>query len=439
MRTILLDRPPRRCPDPGRTLLDVSAERTNWAGNLTYGASRVHTPSSAQELQDLVARTDRIRALGSRHSFSDVADTTAELVSLAGLPPRIEVDRASRTVTVAAGMRYGDLAQRLQAKGWALHNLGSLPHISVAGAVATATHGSGDGNGNLATAVSAVQLVGGDGELVTLSRGEPDFDGAVVSLGALGIVVSVTLDIVPAFEVRQFVYDDLALSTVADRFDDIFATAYSVSVFTDWAGGTALSWVKHRVSDGDDWTPDPSWMGARPADGPRHPVPGMPTRFCTEQLGVAGPWYDRLPHFKLEFTPSSGEELQSEYLVPRAHAVEAFGAVQKLADRIAPVLQISEIRTVAADDLWLSSSYGRDVAGFHFTWKKDPDGVRPVMAEIERALAPYDVRPHWGKLFTIDPAEVRERYSRLADFRRLRADYDPDDTFGNAFLDRFVG
>lgn len=417
----------------------MSAERTNWAGNLTYGASRVHSPSTAQELQDLVAQADRIRALGSRHSFNDVADTTGELVSLAGLPPLVEVDRDSRTVTVGAGMRYGDLAEKLHRKGWALHNLGSLPHISVAGAVATATHGSGDRNGNLATAVAAVQLVGGDGELVTLRRGEPDFDGAVVALGALGVAVSVTLDVVPAFDVRQFVYDDLPMDTVGERFDELFATAYSVSVFTTWAAPAALGWVKHQVTDGDDWTPEPDWMGARLADGPRHPVPGMPTVNCTEQLGVPGPWYDRLPHFRLQFTPSSGEELQSEYLVPRAHAVEAFAAIAKLGDLIAPVLQISEIRTVAADDLWLSSSYGRDVAGFHFTWKKDPDAVRPVMAEIERALAPYDVRPHWGKLFTVDPAAVRAQYPRLADFQRLRADYDPDATFGNAFLDRYVG
>ncbi|WP_238992950.1 D-arabinono-1,4-lactone oxidase [Jiangella aurantiaca] len=416
----------------------MSAERTNWAGNLTYGATRVHTPSSVEELQDLVARTRRIRALGSRHSFSDVADTTGELVSVAELPPRVEVDAAARTVTVAAGLRYGDLAEELHRQGWALHNLGSLPHISVAGAVATATHGSGDGNGNLATAVAGLQLVRADGELVTLRRDEPDFAGAVVALGGLGVVVAVTLDVVPAFDVRQVVYDDLPLDTVAERFDEIFAAAYSVSVFTDWAG-TTRSWVKHRVEDGDGWTPDPAWMGARLADGPRNPVPGMPALNCTEQLGVAGPWYDRLPHFRLGFTPSSGEELQSEFLVARDHAVEAFGAVAKLADRIAPVLQVCEVRTVAGDDLWLSSSYGRGVAGLHFTWTKDPEGVRPVLAEIERALAPYDARPHWGKLFTVDPAQVRERYPRLADFRRLRGEYDPDGRFGNAFLHRYLG
>ncbi len=437
MRSILLDRPPPRSSDPARTLLAVSAERSNWAGNVTYGAARIHAPSSVEELQDLVARTERIRALGSRHSFSDVADTTGELVSVAGLPARIDVDAAARTVTVAAGLRYGDVAEELHRQGWALHNLGSLPHISVAGAVATATHGSGDGNGNLATAVAALHLVRADGELVTLRRGEPDFAGAVVALGALGVVAAVTLDVVPAFDVRQVVYDDLALDTVAERFDEIFAAAYSVSVFTDWAG-TTRSWVKHRTGDGE-WTPDPAWMGARLADAPRNPVPGMPAVNCTEQRGVPGPWYDRLPHFRLEFTPSSGEELQSEFLVPREHGVEAFGAISTLADRIAPVLQVCELRTAAADDLWLSSSYGRDVVGFHFTWKKDPDGVRPVLAEIERALAPYDARPHWGKLFTVAPEQVRERYPRLADFRRLRGEYDPDGRFGNVFLDRYVG
>ncbi|WP_083460083.1 D-arabinono-1,4-lactone oxidase [Jiangella muralis] len=415
----------------------MSAERTNWAGNLTYGATRIHTPSSVEELQDVVARTGRIRALGSRHSFSDVADTTGELVSVAGLPPRVDVDAAARTVTVAAGLRYGDLAEQLHRQGWALHNLGSLPHISVAGAVATATHGSGDGNGNLATAVAALHLVRADGELVTLRRGEPDFDGAVVAFGALGVVAAVTLDVVPAFDVRQVVYDDLALDTVGERFDEIFAAAYSVSVFTDWAA-TTRSWVKHRLGDGD-WTPDPEWMGARAADGPRNPVPGMPAVNCTEQLGVPGPWYDRLPHFRLEFTPSSGDELQSEFLVPRAHGVAAFGAVAALAGHIAPVLQICELRTVAADELWLSPSYGRDVVGFHFTWRKDPEGVAPVLARIERALAPYEPRPHWGKLFTVAPEQVRERYPRLADVRRLRGEYDPDGCFGNAFTARYLG
>ncbi|WP_233507147.1 D-arabinono-1,4-lactone oxidase [Jiangella anatolica] len=416
----------------------MSAERTNWAGNLHYGATRIHTPASVDEVQDLVARTGRIRALGSRHSFSDVADTTGELVSLARLPRLIKVDRAARTVTVGAGLRYGDVAAELHRRGWALHNLGSLPHISVAGAVATATHGSGDRNGNLATAVTGLQLVGGDGELLAVRRGDPDFPGAVVALGALGVVTTVTLDVVPAFDVRQVVYDDLATDTVAERFDEIFAAAYSVSVFTDWAG-TTRAWVKHRVEDGDDWTPEPAWMGARLAAEPRNPVPGMPAVNCTEQLGVAGPWFDRLPHFRLEFTPSSGDELQSEFLVPREHAPDAFRAIAALAGRIAPVLQVCELRTVAADDLWLSSSYGRDVAGFHFTWRQDPDAVLPVLAEIEAALAPYDARPHWGKLFTAEPEQVQERYPRLADFRRLRGEYDPDDRFGNDFVDRYLG
>lgn len=417
----------------------MSAPRTNWAGNITYGARRVHTPASVDELREVVAGSSRIRALGSRHSFSEVADTDGDLVSLAGLPHAVEVDAAAATVTVAAGMRYGDLCRPLHEQGWALHNLGSLPHISVAGAVATATHGSGDQLGNLAAAVAALQLVTADGDLVTLRRGDDDFAGAVVGLGALGIVAGLTLDVVPSFDVRQEVYEDLSRETLEKRFDEIFATAYSVSVFTDWSAPTVRSWVKRRLSEPDGWAPDPTWMDARLADGPRHPVPGMPAVNCTAQLGVAGPWYDRLPHFRLDFTPSSGEELQSEYLVPRAVAADALRALGRVADRIAPVLQICEIRTVAADDLWLSPAYGQDVVGFHFTWVRDSAAVLPVLPLMERELAPFGARPHWGKLFTVDPDRLPELFPRLADFRRLRDRLDPQRTFGNAFVDRHLG
>ncbi|TDE10155.1 D-arabinono-1,4-lactone oxidase [Jiangella asiatica] len=417
----------------------MSAPGTNWAGNVAYGARRVHTPLSVSQVRELVAGSPRIRALGSRHSFNEVADTEGDLLSLAGLPPEVVVDAEAGTVTVAAGLRYGDLCLPLHEQGWALHNLGSLPHISVAGACATATHGSGDGNANLAAAVAALQLVTADGDLVTLRRGDDDFAGAVVGLGAVGVVVSLTLDIVPAFDIRQEVYEGLARETVEKRFDEIFATAYSVSVFTDWAAPTMLAWVKRRVDEPDDWAPDQGWMGARPADGPRHPVPGMPATYCTPQLGVPGPSYDRLPHFRLDFTPSSGEELQSEYLVPRVHGVDALRALDRIRGRIAPVLQISEIRTVAADDLWLSAAYGGDVVGFHFTWVRDAAAVLPVLPLIEQQLAPFDARPHWGKLFTVDPERLPELYPRLADFRELRRRYDPKNTFGNAFTDRYLG
>ncbi|MFY1687098.1 D-arabinono-1,4-lactone oxidase [Plantactinospora sp. WMMB782] len=409
----------------------------NWAGNVDFRARRLHRPGSVDELRALVAGSDRIRALGTGHSFNQIADTTGDLVSLAGLPPVLEVDRAAGTVTVSAALRYGDLVGELDRAGLALHNLGSLPHISVAGACATGTHGSGPGNGNLAAAVAALELVTADGELVTLRRGDADFAGAVVGLGALGVVTRLTLDLVPAFDLAQYVYDDLPRPEFDAHPDEILGAGYSVSLFTDWTGPLVNQvWRKRRVDGSDPAPAEPHWYSATLATEPRHPVPGMSAVHCTEQLGVPGPWHARLPHFRLEFTPSSGEELQSEYFVPREHLVGALRALDGIADRIAPVLQISEIRTVAADELWLSPSYRRESAAVHFTWVKT-DAVLPVLAAVEERLAGYAARPHWGKLFGVPPEALRERYERYADFAELVGRYDPTGKFRNEMLDRY--
>ncbi len=410
---------------------------TNWAGSVTFQAEP-RRPDSLEDLRRLVARGAKVRALGSAHSFNAIADTPDTLVSLAGLPPVLEIDAAGRQVKVAASLRYAEVGRRLHERGYALANLASLPHISVAGSVATATHGSGDRNGNLATAVSALELVTADGDLVTLARGQDGFDGAVVALGALGVVTSVTLDLLPAFDVRQHVYDHLPFETLDEHFDDLFSAAYSVSLFTGWRGPLIDQvWIKRRAGDAGDLPYGQDWFAARPADGPRHPVPGISAGPCTEQLGVPGPWHERLPHFRPEFTPSSGVELQTEYLVPRAHAVAALHAVYAIRDRVAPVLQISEIRTIAADDLWMSTAYGRDSVGIHFTWVKDMDAVLPVVRLLEERLAPHEARPHWGKLFVTAPGE--RHYPRLPDFRALMRAYDPHGKFTNAFLERHLG
>ncbi len=384
--------------------MSIAETLTNWAGNITFGARQVHRPTSIDELRRLVAASDRIRAIGTVHSFSPIADSQGDVVSVLGLPPTVDISTEHSTVTVAAGVRYGDLALRLREVGLAVHNLASLPHISVAGACATGTHGSGDRNGNLSTAVSAIELVTADGELVVVRRDSDErFPGMVVALGELGVVTHVTLDLVPAFELRQYLYDDLPLEQVSEHLDDIFGNGYSVSLFTDWRGPLINQvWVKRHGA-----LVDGPWLGATPADSARHPVPGMPVENCTQQLGVPGPSHERLPHFRLEFTPSSGEELQAEYLVAREHAVEALDAVFQMRDRVAPVLQISEIRTIAADDLWLSPSYRRDSVAIHFTWVKDVDAVLPVIAEVEERLAPFEPRPHWGKLFGVDPDVLR--------------------------------
>jgi alditol oxidase len=418
----------------------MTAKPANWAGNVTFGAEHFRRPASLPQLQRLVARSKRARALGTGHSFNRLADTPGDLVCVAGLPRLIEVDAAAGAVTVSAGLTYGEVAMALHRAGRALPNLASLPHISVAGACATGTHGSGDGNGSLATAVSAVEMVTVDGDLVTAGRDTDParFPGTVVALGALGIVTRLTLDTVPAFDVRQYVYEDLAAGQVLEHFEEIFSSAYSVSLFTDWRGPRfSQAWLKRRADAPDAGMPRPVWMGGRRADGPRHPVPGLSPAACTEQLGVPGPWHERLPHFRPEFTPSAGDELQSEYLLPRAHAADALAALQPAAGRLAPVVRTSEIRTIAADDLWLSPAYQRDSVGFHFTWIKDWAAVAPALALVEERLAPLRARPHWGKLFGTSPETVRGLYPRWDDFRRLMYRYDPAGKFRNDLLDRY--
>ncbi|HKF34522.1 MAG TPA: FAD-binding protein [Jatrophihabitantaceae bacterium] len=393
---------------------------TNWARNVAFQAKSFAEPVSLDELRAIVGRSDRVRALGTRHSFSRIADTTGTHVSLAGLPPLIEIDSAARRVRVGGGIRYTELAPRLTAAGWALPNLASLPHITVAGACATATHGSGDGNGNLATPVVELEMVTAAGDMVTIDSKHSDFYGAVVGLGRLGIVSALTLDLVPSFEIAQYVYDDVPNERLDADFDAIFASGYSVSVFTDL--GRNQLWCKRLAADP---VPPRDWFGAGPAAGPRNPVPGMPVQNATEQGGVPGPWHARLPHFRAEFTPSAGAELQSEYLLPRSHAVAALQAVRELRDEITAVLQICELRTVAADELWLSPSYRRPTVGVHFTWVDDTAAVMPVVAAVEERLAPFEPRPHWGKVYL-----ASGRYERLADFTRLAQEFDPAGKFG---------
>lgn len=419
----------------------MSDRPTNWAGNVVFGAARLHHPTSLDEVRRIVAGSENARALGSGHSFNPIADTVGDQISLTGMPPLLRIDAERSTVTVGGGVRYGELAPPLHQAGYALHNLGSLPHICIAGATATGTHGSGVINGNLATAVRALELVTASGDVVRLERGDRDFAGAVVALGTLGIVTSVTLAIEPTFAVAQYVYDNLSLAEFTAHLDATVTAAYSVSLFTDWRGPLMNQvWMKHRIDASTPWQVGSAarWLDAPVADGPRHPVPGVDPAACTEQGGVPGPWHERLPHFRLDFTPSSGDELQSEYFVPREAAAAAVMAISSIADVIAPALQICELRTIAADDLWLSPAYGRDSFALHFTWISDMAAVIPALTAIEERLALFDARPHWGKVFTLSPDVVRTRYERLPDFSELTARFDPTGKFRNAFVDRFV-
>lgn len=404
---------------------------TNWARHYEYTATTVHEPRTVDELREIVAAAPRIRALGSRHSFNDLADS-AELVSLEELEPGIRVDEETETVSFSAGVRYGDLAEELQAQGWALRNMASLPHISVAGAVATSTHGSGDRNGTLARAVSGLELVTADGGLRTITPVDDEFDGAVVALGALGVVSRITLDIEPTYQLRQDVYSGLGWERLLDNYDAITSRAYSVSVFTDWSDDARTTvWLKSRL---DERTPPGEVYGAKPLAQSIGLAEGASDN-TTQQGGVPGPWNERLPHFRMGFTPSNGDELQTEYLVPRRHAIAALRAVRALAERITPLLHITELRTMAADSLWLSGAYDTDATAIHFTWKNLPAEVLPLLPVIEAALEPFEARPHWGKLFH---SVRRELYPRLGDFVELAHELDPTGKFRNPFLDRNV-
>ncbi|MCS0602110.1 FAD-binding protein [Streptomyces sp. LP11] len=402
----------------------------NWARSITYTVKEYQRPGTLDALRALVSGSTAVRVLGSGHSFNRIADPGPDgvLLSTAGLPPVIEVDTAARTVRVAGGVRYAELAAAVHARGLALANLASLPHISVAGSVATGTHGSGVGNGPLASAVREVELVVADGSTVTIARDDARFDGAVTSLGALGVVTALTLGLEPAFEVAQQVYGELPLEGI--DFGAVAAAGYSVSLFTDWREpGFRQVWVKRRTD-----RPAVDFPWAAPATAPVHPVPGLPAVNCTEQLGVPGPWHQRLPHFRAEFTPSSGAEIQSEYLLPRAAAVDALRAVDAVRHTIAGPLQTCEVRTVAADPQWLSPAHARDSVALHFTWVRDEKAVHAAVRPLEEALAPFDPRPHWGKVYAIPAAVVRSRYPRLPDFRSLADSLDPDGKFANAFV-----
>ena len=414
---------------------------SNWAGNYTYRATRLHQPETIEQIQDLVRRSNRLKALGSRHSFNDIADSPEALISLEHFDKVLAVDREQRTVTVEAGIRYGQLCQWLHGEGFAIHNLASLPHISVAGACATATHGSGDQHGNLATAVRAMELVTASGEIVAFSREQQQeqFQGAVVALGGLGVVTKLTLNILETFEMRQDVYQNLPLSQLEDHFDEIVSSAYSVSLFTDWQESAFNQvWIKRRLPMDASFEPEQEWFGTTLATRHLHPIAALSAVNCTEQMGIRGPWHERLPHFRMDFTPSSGEELQAEYLVPRQHALMALHAIDQLKEDIAPLLQISEVRTIAADDLWMSPCYQQACVAIHFTWKKDWDAVRKILPLIEERLAPFDARPHWGKLFTMNPRHVQTLYKKLPEFQELLRHYDPEGKFRNAFLDKYI-
>lgn len=412
----------------------------NWAGNLTFSTKNVHYPTSVEEIQELVTRLPSIRALGSRHSFSTIADSKQHLVATEALNQIVSLDKEAKTLTVEAGVRYGDICEYIHDRGFALHNLASLPHISIAGSGATSTHGSGVNHGGLATAVRAIEIVNANGDIINLSRESnlEMFTGAVVNLGALGIVTKVTLDLLPTFNMSQVVYRNMPMAALASDFESIMSIGYSVSLFTDWRNKNVNQvWIKSR-SDASTIEPGKEFYGAALADREMHPVDDHPSESCTEQGGVDGPWHARLPHFKMGFTPSSGDELQAEFIIPFENGYEGMMIVEKMNEEISPHLLVSEIRTIAPDDFWMSPFYKKPCVAIHFTWKPHGDAVYALLPKIEEVLSPFGVRPHWGKLTTIQPSVLQSRIEKLSDFKELMNEFDPKGKFRNDYINTYL-
>jgi xylitol oxidase len=438
LATLLVPRHTGAAP-PAVAGASPEAVGTNWAGNVRYAATQLHHPATVEDVQRLVRANASVKALGGRHSFSTIADTRGAMVALDRFAAVSAVDRARGTVDVGAGVKYAQLCPQLQRQGFAVANLASLPHIAVVGACSTATHGSG--TGNLATQVAALELVDGRGEVVRLSADAngDEFRGAVVGLGALGVVTRVTLRVVPAFDVRQWVWENMPLAAFTAHFEEVMSAGYSVSAFTTWRDDQVSEvWVKRRA-DAGDWAPGPRWFEAVPAPRDRHPIVAMDPRACTAQMGVPGPAWERLPHFRPDFPPSSrGRERHSEYFVARTDAVAAIRALYGVGGQIARALQISEIRTVAADTLWMSTAHGRDTVALHFTWTDNDADVLAAMPVVEAALDRFRPRPHWGKMHTRTPAQLAAQYERRGAFRDLCRRHDPEGKFRNDYLSRYV-
>jgi xylitol oxidase len=409
----------------------------NWAGNITYSTSNVHYPKTVEEVQEIVKNCDKIKALGSQHSFNKIADSHENQISLKEMNKVVSLDTTANTITVEGGARYGEFAAYLHENGFALPNLASLPHITVVGACATATHGSGVKNGNLSSSVSAIEFVNAAGEVVTISKQKDpkEFNGAIVSLGALGIVTKITLELLPTFDMKQVVYLNLAMEELKNNFDNIQSRGYSVSLFTDWKSKNINEvWIKSRVDKGTITADDLELYGAKLATQNMHPIENISAEYVTDQMGKPGPWYDRMAHFKMGFTPSAGKELQSEYFVPIEHAYEAMMAIEKISDKISPHLFISEIRTINADNFWLSPCYKRTCVAIHTTWKQEVEIVMDLLPLFEAQLAPFNPIPHWAKLFTLSPEVIQSRYEKMPDFKQLVAKYDPNGKFQNEYL-----
>ncbi|KAK3270130.1 hypothetical protein CYMTET_21453 [Cymbomonas tetramitiformis] len=442
----------------------------NWAGNIKF-QTEVLYPTTVEEVVDIVVSHDKVRVLGTGHSFNNVAfgherGSSSVLISTRNLREVIDCCNNS-VVRIQSGVTYADLGEFLRTRGLALPNIASLPGITVTGAASTATHGSGMKNPILASAVKSLTLVTHDGELRTFTRPgrkfnqadgtftslateahELQFHSAVVGLGAVGVVVEMEIELVPSFDIQLCIYENIPLKALdkPQRFELLILRTYSTSLFTDWTGDAFSSvWLKSKLNYGETGEPCESrYKNKDVATKAVHPIPGLDAEACSKP-GV-GPSHQQLPHFLDGFTPSNGDELQSEYFVSLRHWRPVTQALFKFGKQggFGKVLQISEVRFLQGDDFTLSpcSVLGgvNGCAAFHFTWHHDAPEVRKVLQAVEDLLGRFDPLPHWGKVFNMEAGILRARYGedRLNAFRTLLQDTDWEGKFENEWMSSFL-
>lgn len=425
---------------------------TNWAGNQSCHPTAVHRPSSQEEVSDIVARaasrSETVKAVGSGHSFTPAALTDGHLLDLGLLRRLVEVDRSAQTVTVEAGISIADLNDLLHGLGYALPNLGDIAYQTISGAVSTATHGTGRTLGGLATRIRSLRLIAGDGSTVDLSPSQDAdlLEAARVSVGALGIVTQLTLDVVPAFRLRAREGAD-KLDRLLDGLDEHVATNDHFEFFwiphTDWALTKANNRTDEplaRVNPIRHWY-QKSFLenyafGTVCRVGRMRPswIPRLATA-----LPSSGDTTYVDDSFRIFTSKRIVKFVEMEYAIPREHCAEALRRIRDMIRSQGHLVSFPvEVRFTASDDIPLSTATGRETAyiAVHMFKGMEHDAYFRDVAAI---FADYQGRPHWGKVHELNHNELAPLYPRWSDFMAARDRLDPTRTFANAYTRRVFG
>ncbi|KAI1700234.1 d-arabinono-1,4-lactone oxidase domain-containing protein [Ditylenchus destructor] len=372
----------------GQTLLDPAPIRLhNWGNNFRFSTQNIQYPTSVEEVQQIVRNANKLRVVGTRHSFSKIADSPNTMLSTLALKNIIGFDPTVPSITVQAGITYTDLNPFLPNYG----------------------------------------------------PNDPELKAIAVGLGAFGVITQVELEVEPTFNLTNYVFVNMPEQDIYDHFDEIENLGYSVQLFTDFStpGVWDQVWVWVRSDENSNVGNMQNLYGATRTHEQVTAIEALPPTYLMEQ-GKEQPWYYGLVDYHLGLSGFDGAEIQSEYFMPYENAIPAIQAVSNFSDLIAPRVYTMLIRTIKGDDLWMSESFNETTVAIHFTWKPNMTAVMEVLPQIEQALLPYGARPHWGKVFAQGPETYLHRYPKLNQWKQLAETLDPTHKFRNKFLEDTV-